>query len=68
MSFSPLNTTLVAIFSLVIFINKAINLGHKVDGFGEKDFSKICKRIIYVQVILIKKFCLEPKTLLSSEA
>jgi hypothetical protein len=36
-SFSPLNTTLVAIFSLVIFINKGIDVVLKVDGFGEKD-------------------------------
>jgi hypothetical protein len=33
-----------------------------------KTFLEFCKRIISVQVILIKKFCLEPKTLLSSKA
>ena len=37
--FPWLNSTLVAIFSLVIFINKGIDLGYQVDGFGEKDFS-----------------------------
>jgi hypothetical protein len=37
MLFSALNTTLVAIFSSVIFINKGIYIVLKVDGFGEKD-------------------------------
>jgi len=36
--------------------------------FERKTFMKFCKRTISVQFILIKKFCLEPKTLLSSKA
>jgi hypothetical protein len=47
----------------------SLDLGYGVDGFGKKDFFlEYCKRTISVQVILIKKFCLEPKKLLSPEA